>query len=481
MVKTFLGKLFTAILGGIIAVLLFVSLSDKKEENITIQESPTLQKIGVPLGSVHQIDLTYAAELSVKSVVHVKTFYSGNDRQGNQIYDFLFGNSSRRKQPKRSLGSGSGVIISDDGYIVTNNHVVKGSNEITVVLQDRREYKGMLVGQDPSTDLALIKIEENNLPKMEFGNSDQLKLGEWVLAVGNPFNLTSTVTAGIISAKARNLGLNGDRMSLESFLQTDAAVNPGNSGGALVDVKGRLVGINTAIESRTGSYSGYSFAIPVTIVEKVISDLQKFGEVQRAFIGVGIQTVDAELAKEHHIEKIEGVYIKGVSADGAAEEAGIKTGDIILDVAGKVVNSSAELQEQVSKYHPGEKISILIKRDGEKKQIDIILRNRLGNTEVLKATDLDYLGAEFESISSEDKYRLQIDRGVRVKSLRSGKFKNENIKEGFIIYKINETPIYKVSDVREALQSVKDGGVFISGIYPNGNVKYYAFSLNRKE
>eukprot|EP01029_Cantina_marsupialis_P011498 TRINITY_DN2564_c1_g1_i1.p1 TRINITY_DN2564_c1_g1~~TRINITY_DN2564_c1_g1_i1.p1 ORF type:complete len:483 (-),score=67.53 TRINITY_DN2564_c1_g1_i1:115-1563(-) len=481
MVKSFLGKLFTAILGGAIAVLLFVFFTDKKERIITVQESPTVQMASLPISSGQQVDLTYAAELSVKSVVHVKTLYSRENYQGNQFYDFLFGEQGRRTQPKQSLGSGSGVIISDDGYIVTNNHVVRGSNVINVVLHDKREYEGKLIGQDPYTDLALIKIEEKDLPKMEFGNSDQLKLGEWVLAVGNPFNLTSTVTAGIISAKARNLGLNGSRMSIESFLQTDAAVNPGNSGGALVDTKGSLIGINTAIESRTGSYSGYSFAIPVTIVEKVIGDLKKYGEVQRAFIGVSIRTVDANLADEFKIEKIEGVYVAGVNADGAAEEGGIETGDIILDVAGKVVNSSAELQEQVSKYHPGDEISVLIKRDGEKKQIDIILRNRLGNTEVLKATDLNFLGAEFEPISSEDKNKLQINRGVRVKNLRSGKFKEENIKEGFIIYKINETPIYKVSDVREALQSVKDGGVFISGIYPNGNVKYYAFSLNRKE
>ncbi len=481
MIKSFLGKLFTAILGGAIAVLLFIFLTDKKERIITMQELPTVQVASLPIGSVGQIDLTYAAELSVKSVVHVKTLYSHEDYQGNQFYDFLFGEGGRRPQPKHSLGSGSGVIISDDGYIVTNNHVVRGSNVINVVLHDKREYEGKVIGQDPYTDLALIKIDENDLPKMEFGNSDQLKLGEWVLAVGNPFNLTSTVTAGIISAKARNLGLNGSQMSIESFLQTDAAVNPGNSGGALVNTRGNLIGINTAIESRTGSYSGYSFAIPVTIVEKVIGDLKKYGEVQRAFIGVSIKTVDAELANEYNIEKIEGVYVSGVSSDGAAEEGGIKTGDIILDVSGKVVNSSAELQEQVSKYHPGDEIRILIKRDGEKKQIDIILRNRLGNTEVLKATDLDFLGAEFEPISSEDKYRLQINRGVRVKSLRRGKLKEENIKEGFIIYKINETSIYKVSDVREALQSVKDGGVFISGIYPNGNVKYYAFSLNSKE
>ena len=480
-VKSFLGKLFTAILGGTIAILLFVFFTDKKEKIITVKESPTVQLASLPTGSLQHIDLTYAAELSVKSVVHVKTLYASEGYQGNPFYDFLFGNEGRRAQPRQSLGSGSGVIISDDGYIVTNNHVVRGSNVINVVLHDKREYEGKLIGQDPYTDLALIKIDEKDLPNMEFGNSDQLKLGEWVLAVGNPFNLTSTVTAGIISAKARNLGINGSQMSIESFLQTDAAVNPGNSGGALVDTRGKLIGINTAIESRTGSYSGYSFAIPVTIVEKIIGDLKKYGEVQRAFIGVSIRSVDANLADELNIEKIEGVYVAGVNSGGAAEEGGIKTGDIILDVAGKVVNSSAELQEQVSKYHPGDEIGVLIKRDGERKQIDITLRNRLGNTEVLKSNDLAFLGAEFEPITSEDKFRLQINRGVRVKSLRRGKFKDENIKEGFVIYKINETPIYKVEDIKEALRDVENGGVFISGIYPDGNVKYYAFSLNQKK
>ncbi|MDM8160716.1 Do family serine endopeptidase [Labilibaculum sp. K2S] len=479
--KLFLGKLAIAILGGTIAVLLFVLFTDKKERIITVPEVRTTQLTNHSVGNVPQVDLTYAAEMSVKSVVHVKTLYSNEEYQSNPFYDFLFGERGRSQQPRASLGSGSGVIISDDGYIVTNNHVVQGSNLINIVLYDKREYEGKLVGFDPYTDLALIKIDEKDLPKMDFGNSDDIKLGEWVLAVGNPFNLTSTVTAGIISAKARNLGLNGNRMSIESFLQTDAAVNPGNSGGALVDTKGRLIGINTAIESRTGSYSGYSFAIPVAIVEKVIGDLKNYGKVQRAFIGVSIRTVDANLADELKIDKIEGVYVANVNEGGAAEDAGIKNGDIILNIEGKVVNSSAELQEQISKFHPGDKINVLLKREEERKQIEVVLRNKLGNTNVIKSKDLAFLGAEFEPISTQEKYRLQINRGVKVKNLRDGKFKDEEIKEGFIIYKINETPIFKVDDIKDALQDVKDGGVFISGIYPDGSVKYYAFSLNDKD
>jgi S1-C subfamily serine protease len=254
-------------------------------------------------------------------------------------------------------------------------------------------------------------------------------------------------------------------------------VNPGNSGGALVDVQGRLVGINTAIESRTGSYSGYSFAIPVAIVEKVIADLKEFGQVQRAVLGVSIQTVDARLAERLKSEKIEGVYISGLAEESAAKESGIKQGDVILSINGKNVNSSSELQEQVSKYRPGDEIEVLIKRDGKKKQFNVVLRNRLGNTNVIKPSDLAFLGADFEPISSKEKYRLQINRGVKVKNLRSGKLKEENVKEGFIIYKINNTPIYKVNDIKVAIEDVKDGGIFISGIYPNGSVKYYAFSL----
>ncbi|RUT78233.1 S1C family serine protease [Ancylomarina longa] len=475
--KLFLGRILTAVVGGVVAVLLFILFANHEKKIIAVSEPNTVQLASHSASGGNSVDLTEAAAISVKSVVHVKTLYSNEEYQSNPFYDFLFGNAERNYQHAPSLGSGSGVIISSDGYIVTNNHVVRGSNLINVVLYDKRSYEAKLVGQDPYTDLALLKIDEKDLPYLEMGNSDDLKLGEWVLAVGNPFNLTSTVTAGIISAKARTLGLSGNQMSIESFLQTDAAVNPGNSGGALVDTRGRLVGINTAIESRTGSYSGYSFAIPVTIVKKVVGDLKDFGEVQRAFLGVSIRTIDANLADKIGVDKIEGVYVAGINTDGAAEQAGIKMGDIILDVHGKVVNSSSELQEQVSKFHPGDHIAIVIKRDGKKKQIDLVLRNRLGDTNIVKSKDLTFLGAEFEPISSQEKYRLQINRGVKVKHLRSGKLKDENIKEGYIIYKINDKPIYKTEDIQKALQEVKDGGVFISGIYPDGNVKYYAFSL----
>ena len=481
--RLFFGRLLTAVLGGAVAVLLFVLFTDRDEKIVTVTEPRTIQLANLPQTVKGQIDLTFAAELSVKSVVHVRTLYQNQDYQSNPFYDFLFGNSNRGYQQRPSLGSGSGVIISDDGYIVTNNHVVKGSNLINVMLHDKRSYEAKLIGQDPYTDLALLKIEEENLPKMDFGNSDELKLGEWVLAVGNPFNLTSTVTAGIISAKARNIGNMNNRMSIESFLQTDAAVNPGNSGGALVDTKGRLVGINTAIESRTGSYSGYSFAIPVTIVRKVVEDLREFGQVQRAMLGVSIRTVNAALVEELKLklDKLEGVYIADVAEEGGANEAGLESGDIILEVNSTNVNSSSELQEQISKYRPGDEVSVVIKRDGKKKQFDVVLRNRLGNTEVIQSRGLAFLGADFEPISSKEKYRLQINRGVKVKNLRSGKLKDENIKEGFIIYKINNTPIYEIRDIEDAIQQVKDGGVFISGIYPNGSVKYYAFSLNEDE
>jgi len=475
--KLFLGRVLTAIVGGVVAVLLFILFANHDKNIVTVSEPNTVHLANHSASGGNVVDLTDAAAISVKSVVHVKTLYSNEEYQSNPFYDFLFGNAEKNYQKAPSLGSGSGVIISSDGYIITNNHVVRGSKLINIVLYDKRSYEAKLIGQDPYTDLALLKINEKDLPYLELGNSDELKLGEWVLAVGNPFNLTSTVTAGIISAKARTLGLSGNKMSIESFLQTDAAVNPGNSGGALVDTKGRLVGINTAIESRTGSYTGYSFAIPATIVKKTIEDLKDFGEVQRAFLGVSIRTVDANLADKIGVKRIEGVYVAGINKDGAADRSGIKVGDIILDVHGKVVNSSSELQEQVSKFHPGDHVTIIIKRDGKKKQIDLVLRNRLGDTRTVKTNDLTVLGADFEPISTQEKYQLQINRGVKVKNLRSGKLKDENIKEGYIIYKINDKPIYKTEDIQNALREVKDGGVFISGIYPDGNVKYYAFSL----
>ena len=334
-------------------------------------------------------------------------------------------------------GFGSGVIMSKDGYIITNNHVIEDAQEIKVILNDKREFDARLVGTDPSTDIALLKVDAEDLPYLTYGNSDNLKLGEWVLAVGNPFNLTSTVTAGIISSQGRNLGINQDQYRIESFIQTDAAVNPGNSGGALVNQQGNLVGINTAIASRTGSYSGYSFAVPVSIVKKVVKDLMEFGEVQRALLGVNIGDVDAEIAEKLHLDKVEGVYIGGVVENGAANEAGIKEKDVIISVDGDKVKTAAELQEKVSQYRPGDNVDIVVIRDNEKKQFTVTLRNKHGDTEIVR-DNVTVLGAEFEAVSNSVKEDLGIRNGIMITNLEKGKLKDAGLKKGFIITSVNK-------------------------------------------
>ncbi len=472
--KVFFGRLLTAIIGGIIAVSIFIYLDGRKNKADEMFSSPDLKLTKLSAHNIKLVDLSYAAESSVKSVVHVKTQYGV--KPSGSVYDFFFGNgSSYHSQPAR--GAGSGVIISEDGYIVTNNHVVRKSDRIEVVLHDKRSFEAKLIGQDASTDLALLKIEGGSFPKMDLGNSDSLKLGEWVLAVGNPFNLTSTVTAGIISAKSRNIGIMGGRMSIESFLQTDAAVNPGNSGGALVNSKGELVGINTAIESRTGSYSGYSFAIPESIFKKIIEDLKQYGEVKRAFLGVSIRNIDADLAKRLNLNSISGVYINGVNKNGAADKAGIRSGDVIIEIDDKKINTSSELQERISQYAPGNKINILIKRKGKKKHFDLTLRNMIGGTQLIEASQIDLLGAKFQKISKKDMYTQGIRYGIRVSKLVDGKLKRAGIKEGYIIININNKPVSSEADIRKVLSEIEDEGVFVSGIYPNGIHKYYAFSL----
>ncbi len=472
-IKLFFERIFTAIMGGIIAVLLFLIFVDTNQ--INLNDNATTTNTVTVKGT--QTDFTYAANLSLKSVVHITTITTPHQRKRNPFYDFLFGSDNRGYQQPTQMASGSGVIISSDGYIATNNHVVQGANIIKVVLNDKRSFDAKLIGLDPYTDLALLKIEANNLPALSYGDSDNLQVGEWVLAVGNPFNLTSTVTAGIISAKARKLGLMNSRMSIESFLQTDAAVNPGNSGGALVNTKGELVGINTAIESRTGSYSGYSFAIPATIVKKVIADLKEFGKVQRALLGISIVNVDDQVAKQFNLDKIEGVFVMDIQEGGAAAAAGIIQGDIILKVNDVSVNSIAQLQEQIGKYRPGDKVTIWIKRGDETISFELTLQNQLGNTELIKNNDLSILGANFQPIPDIIKQRLRIKGGVQVVNIRDGKLKQANIGNGFIIYKINNTLINNRNDILQVLKAAKQEGVFISGIYPNGEVRYYAFSL----
>ncbi len=378
-------------------------------------------------------------------------------------------------QPQQSTGSG--VIISDDGYIVTNNHVVDGADKVDVTLDDKRAYTAKVIGTDPSTDLALLKIDAKSLPYAAYGNSDQVRVGEWALAVGNPFNLNSTVTAGIISAKGRNIHILPDqKFPIESFIQTDAAVNPGNSGGALVNTNGELIGINAAIASNTGSYSGYSFAIPVNIVKKVVDDILEFGTVQRGFIGVSIRDIDGDFLKEKGLPTLDGVYVNGITKDGAAATSGLKEGDVITKINGVAVKSSPELQEQVGRYRPGDDIKVTVMRDEQEKTFNVTLRNKEGNTKVIRNEAVDFLGARLEPIEDGELSKLQIESGIRVKELGSGKLKSAGIKEGFIITTIDNKPVTSTDDLTSYLGQ-KKGGVLIEGYYPNGMKAYYGFGM----
>jgi len=461
---------------GIIAVFLYTTVNNK-EQTIIVQETPRMQYVNLPVTSTAApSDFTLAAETAVDAVVHVKTQTMREGRGGNSFYDFFYGD--REREPRLVPGYGSGVILTSDGYIVTNNHVIEGSQELVVILNDRREFDAEIIGMDPYTDLAVIKIKESNLPILTFGNSDQLRLGEWVLAVGNPYNLTSTVTAGIVSAKARNIGiLNESQMDIESFIQTDAAVNPGNSGGALVNTMGELVGINTAIASRTGTFAGYSFAIPVSLVSKVTRDLIEFGTVQRAILGVMITDVTAENAKQNNIDLIEGVLVTGLREEGAALDAGIELWDVIVAINGVKVNTSSQLQEQVSRYRPNDKINVTLRRKNKTLQKDIVLRNLEGGTGIVEREEvIDVLGVSFEDISTAEKRDLGIENGLRVADINNGKFRSSGMREGFIITQINNRKVDDVDDIKRILEA-SEGGIYVEGIYPDGLIAYYAIRL----
>jgi len=440
-----------------------------------------------------ETDFTVAAELSVHAVVHVKTktpvkFRQMDDLQDDPFFRYFFGvprqgKSGNPKELPMQEASGSGVIISNDGYIVTNNHVVEGASNIDITLNDKRTFKAKVIGTDPNTDIALIKIDAKELPVIAFGNSDSLKVGEWVLAVGNPFNLTSTVTAGIVSAKARNINIINSQIPIESFIQTDAAVNPGNSGGALVNTRGQLVGINTAIASQTGTYSGYAFAIPVSIVQKVVADIQKYGVVQRAVLGIKIGNITDELAKNKNLKTMEGAYVDTVFQQSSASSAGIKAGDIINNVNGVPVQSSSELQEQIGRYHPGDKITVTILRDNNEQKLNVELKNSQGNTGIVSAQSSDdELGGTFKELSDKTKQDLGLEYGVEVKSLSQGKLADQGIKPGFIILKINNQPISSISDIQEAYNGAVNNGekekvLLIAGLYPKGKIIYFAINL----
>lgn len=466
-----------AIVGGFTAVVIYSNYVQKPQIVKVTETKPVQYASFSSQGGA--VDLTFAAENSVKAVVNIQTQYKSNGSysSGNPFFDFFFGDRNYYDQPQIQQATGSGVIISSDGYIVTNNHVIENSDQIKIKLHDNREFDAKLIGIDPSSDIALLKIDETNLPAIRWGNSDNLKLGEWVLAVGNPFNLTSTVTAGIVSAKGRGIGIiSGSQLPIESFIQTDAAVNPGNSGGALVNVNGELVGINTAIASRTGSYSGYSFAVPVSIVQKVVDDLKQYGDVQRAILGVKIQNVDAEIAKNFNLDKVEGVYIASTEENGAAKAAGIKKDDVVIAVDGVHVNTSSELQEQISKHRPGDLVKVLVKRDNKEKLFDVTLRNTTGGLGIVKASGT-VMGAELAKIDEDTKDRLNISNGLKIKKLEDGKLKKAGIREGFVIVAVNKNPVNNVDDFNRVLGQ-SHGGVLIEGIYPNGERAYYVFGID---
>ena len=461
---------------------------------IKVNASPAIE--AVPSGQ--PIDLTYAAEKALPAVVHIKYVQNSKvqtvDVQEDPFSDFFgpfgfFGNpdqgngrQKRRVQTPKKEATGSGVIISPDGYIVTNNHVVNGADELTVTLNDNREYSARIIGTDPNTDLALIKVNGKNLPTLPIGDSDNLKVGEWVLAVGNPYNLSSTVTAGIVSAKARSMGGEGSNgPQISSFIQTDAAINPGNSGGALVNAKGELVGINAMLYSQTGSYSGYGFAIPTTIMVKVVDDLKKYGTVQRAVLGIRggdvLNYINAQKDEKKDVDlgTNEGVYVAEVTEGSSAAAAGIVKGDVITEADGKKITKMSELQELLSKKRPGEKVTLTYLHNKSKHSKTVTLKNAQGNTKVIKTADLDVLGASFRPVTEQLKKEFDLTFGLEVTKVEKGSIKSGGIEQGFIMLYANDTPLKSLSDLQELVKSAstsQDPVLIIKGIWPSGKRDY---------
>lgn len=506
--KKFLSYLLIGIMSGSIVLLVHSKMSSN-DHSISFLNDGNSDTYKVPAaftsinGALPSDAFVRASEVSMPAVVHITTKAKTSSRYGQNnpmdLFEYFFGdpyqNQRRPQQAPREeqivpLGAGSGVIISADGYIVTNNHVIEGAEEIEVVLHDNRSYTAKLIGTDPNTDLALIKIEHSNLTPIVFGNSDATKVGQWVLAVGNPFNLSSTVTAGIISAKARNINLlqqKAGTFAIESFIQTDAAVNPGNSGGALVDLNGDLIGINTAIASPSGVYAGYAFAIPSNLVKKVIEDLKEFGAVQRGYLGIAMGSVDDKLAKELNLDKVEGAYISDVQKGSGADDAGLKGGDIITKINGRTIKTSPELQEFVARYRPGDKIQVEYLRENKTRTASVTLKSRENSTEIASKEDLkksskgviEQLGVELEALSTSDARKIGLAGGLKISKINSGIIKdNTNIKEGFIITAINKKQISSLEDLETSLKASRGDGVMLQGKYPGENgTRYYAFGF----
>ena len=488
------------VVSGVTAVATFKVMEGRMVNTLAQQDSSiSLTPTGfftTSTGSVTDNDFTRAAEKTVNAVVGItnkqvrqsQSFGGMND----PFFDFFFGQRGQRQEEPQSsdpmpVGAGSGVIISSDGYIVTNNHVIDKADELTVTLNDRRQFTATLVGTDPTTDIALLKIDAKDLPTIPIGQSDALKIGEWVLAVGNPFNLTSTVTAGIVSAKARSISVGSSKLGIESFIQTDAAVNPGNSGGALVNTAGELVGINTAIYSQTGNYAGYSFAVPSSIVSKVVTDLKQYGTVQRALLGIIGGDVNADVVEQKDLKVNEGVYVDQVSEDGGASEAGIKPGDVITSVNGTTINTMAQLQGEIARYRPGDKVKVVVDRKGEKKNFTVTLKNTKGNTDVIQTKGIDKLGATFKNLSSEELIRYGVRTGVQIDKLETnGLFYRAGLREKMVIIKINDQAVKSDKDIENIFNQLttkrsadQDPVMFIAAVTAQGRVGYFAVDLSK--
>ena len=496
---------------GVAGVTTYTMLKPENRDSLSFNEqfrqNPGARLAAYDAINAQPVDLTQAAENSLHAVVHIKSTQQAKEQTVTvrdpfaEIFGDIFGNGGRqqrRVQTQPRVGFGSGVIISKDGYIVTNNHVIDGADEIIVKLNDNREFKGRMIGTDPNSDLALVKIEGDDFPTIPVGDSDALKVGEWVLAVGNPFNLTSTVTAGIVSAKARTLGVYGIG-GVESFIQTDAAINQGNSGGALVNAKGELVGINAVLSSPTGAYAGYGFAIPTSVMTKVVSDLKQYGTVQRALLGIKGTSLagDGDMMSDQPIDKsgatlsdkrkefgvVDGVWVREIVDGGSAAGSDIKVDDVIIGIDGKKVQNFADLQEAIAQHRPGDKVTVKVMRDKKEKNINITLKNEQGTTKIVKDAGMEILGAAFKELPDDLKKQLNLGYGLQVTGVTSGKMADAGVRKGFIILKANDQPMRKVSDLEEVMKAaVKSPNqvLFLTGVVPSGKRGYYAVDLTQE-
>ena len=496
---------------GVAGVTTYTMLKPENRDSLSFNEqfrqNPGARLAAYDAINAQPVDLTQAAENSLHAVVHIKSTQQAKEQTVTvrdpfaEIFGDIFGNGGRqqrRVQTQPRVGFGSSVIISKDGYIVTNNHVIGGADEIIVKLNDNREFKGRMIGTDPNSDLALVKIEGDDFPTIPVGDSDALKVGEWVLAVGNPFNLTSTVTAGIVSAKARTLGVYGIG-GVESFIQTDAAINQGNSGGALVNAKGELVGINAVLSSPTGAYAGYGFAIPTSVMTKVVSDLKQYGTVQRALLGIKGTSLagDGDMMSDQPIDKsgatlsdkrkefgvVDGVWVREIVDGGSAAGSDIKVDDVIIGIDGKKVQNFADLQEAIAQHRPGDKVTVKVMRDKKEKNINITLKNEQGTTKIVKDAGMEILGAAFKELPDDLKKQLNLGYGLQVTGVTSGKMADAGVRKGFIILKANDQPMRKVSDLEEVMKAaVKSPNqvLFLTGVFPSGKRGYYAVDLTQE-